>query len=68
MITEAMEICKRYGLNAPIVDQCQYNMFNREKLESEYRPLFKTYGIGTMLWSPLAAGMLSGKYNDGVVP
>jgi aryl-alcohol dehydrogenase-like predicted oxidoreductase len=67
-ISEAVELCKRFGLHAPIVEQPQYSMLQREKFEKEYRPLFERLGYGTTTWSPLAGGLLSGKYNDGNVP
>ena len=51
---------------APIADQPQYNLFTRERLEKEYAPLYRIYGYGTTVWSPLASGLLSGKYNDGI--
>ena len=51
---------------APIADQPQYNLFARERFEKEYAPLYKLYSYGTTIWSPLASGLLSGKYNDGI--
>lgn len=51
---------------APIADQPQYNLFTRERLEKEYAPLYKLYHYGTTIWSPLASGLLSGKYNNGI--
>ena len=51
---------------APIADQPQYNLFTRERFEREYDPLYKIYRYGTTIWSPLASGLLSGKYNDGI--
>jgi aryl-alcohol dehydrogenase-like predicted oxidoreductase len=53
-------------LIAPIADQPQYNLFHRERFEKEYAPLYKLYGYGTTIWSPLASGLLSGKYNNGI--
>lgn len=61
----AVELCRARGWHAPVAEQCQYNMMHRQHVESEYIPLFMMYGYGTMLWSPLAAGLLSGRYNDG---
>lgn len=65
-IMEAHRVAAQYRLIGPIVEQPQYNMFEREKLEKEYLDVFRTVGMGTTIWSPLAAGLLSGKYNDGV--
>ena len=67
-ISKAIEICERYNLNKPIVEQCQYSMLVRERFESEYRRLFSEYRYGTTIWSPLAGGILAGKYNDGNIP
>ncbi|MGZ5003150.1 MAG: aldo/keto reductase, partial [Chthoniobacterales bacterium] len=47
------------------MEQPQYNMFHREKVEREFAPLYDTVGLGTTIWSPLASGLLTGKYNDG---
>jgi len=65
-IMEATQIAEKYNLIAPIAEQCQYNAFHRERLEVEYDPLFKQYQYGTTIWSPLASGLLTGKYNDGI--
>lgn len=68
-ITEAYWIAKTEGLEPPQVEQPQYHMFHRERFEKEYYPLFKApYNIGTTTWSPLASGLLTGKYNDGIIP
>ena len=48
------------------MDQPQYNMFHREKAESEFKSLYNDIGLGTTIWSPLASGLLTGKYNDGI--
>src|ERR1700735_1895399 len=56
----------KHNLIAPIADQPQYNLFSRERFEKEYAPLYKEYKYGTTIWSPLASGILSGKYNDGI--
>lgn len=61
-ITEAHYWAEKHNLIAPIMEQPQYNMFEREKMEQDYVPLFKTFGLGTTIWSPLASGMLTGKY------
>ncbi|KAK3299842.1 NADP-dependent oxidoreductase domain-containing protein [Chaetomium fimeti] len=65
-ITEAIQIAEKHNLIAPVVEQPQYNAFHRERFEVEYAPLFRQYGYGTTTWSPLASGLLTGKYNDGI--
>ncbi len=65
-IEEAHRACGAHNLHAPIVEQPQYNLFHRIRFEAEYAPLFKGPGLGTTIWSPLASGLLTGKYNDGV--
>ena len=65
-IMEAHRVAQEYKLIAPSVEQPQYNLLERGKLENEYAMIFKTVGMGTTIWSPLAAGLLSGKYNDGI--
>ncbi len=64
-ITEAHMVARQYNLIAPVMEQPQYNMFVRDRVEVEYDQLYKTVGLGTTIWSPLASGVLSGKYNDG---
>jgi aryl-alcohol dehydrogenase-like predicted oxidoreductase len=49
-----------------VVEQPQYNLFERGKMERDYLPVFRNYGMGTTIWSPLASGLLTGKYNDGI--
>jgi aryl-alcohol dehydrogenase-like predicted oxidoreductase len=52
-----------------VVEQPQYNLFHRRRVEQEYAPLYESeHGLGTTIWSPLASGLLTGKYNDGVPP
>jgi voltage-dependent potassium channel beta subunit len=66
-ITEAVWIAKMYGLEPPQFEQPQYNMFHRERFEKEYQPLYTApYNIGTTIWSPLASGLLTGKYNTDI--
>lgn len=65
-ITEATWIAEKYNLIAPIVEQPQYNAFHRERFEIEYKPLYDQFKYGTTIWSPLASGLLTGKYNEGV--
>ena len=50
----------------PTMEQPQYNLFEREKIDKEYLDIFRNVGLGTTIWSPLASGLLSGKYNEGV--
>ena len=65
-ITEAYEFAQANGsLVAPTMEQPQYNMFAREKVEKEFAPLYGDMGLGTTIWSPLAGGLLTGKYNEG---
>ncbi|MBZ0245808.1 MAG: aldo/keto reductase [Cyclobacteriaceae bacterium] len=64
-ITEAHMVAQRYHLIGPVMEQPQYNMLVRHRVEVEYNQLYKTVGLGTTVWSPLASGVLSGKYNDG---
>lgn len=66
-IMEAHLVCQQNGWIGPVVEQPQYNLFERQKLENEYLHLFKYHGMGTTVWSPLASGLLSGKYNQGMV-
>ena len=65
-LLEAYEIAERYHLHKPTMEQPQYHLFHRERLEEEYAPLIKKYQMGTTIWSPLASGMLSGKYLEGI--
>jgi len=65
-IVEATQIAERYNLIAPVVEQPQYNAFARERFEVEYDTLYKSFTYGTTIWSPLASGLLTGKYNDGI--
>ena len=65
-IMEAHRVADRFNLIAPTVEQPQYNMFERFKMEQDYLPVFKNAGMGTTIWSPLAAGFLTGKYNNGI--
>lgn len=65
-IMEAHRVAQQYGLIGPVMEQPQYNMFERFKMEQDYLPVFKNVGLGTTIWSPLAAGFLTGKYNEGI--
>lgn len=64
-IMEAHMVAEKYHLIGPVMEQPQYNMLHRERFELEYAQLYKTVGLGTTTWSPLASGVLTGKYNDG---
>lgn len=65
-ITEAHMVARQYHLMGPTMEQPEYNLFNRKKIEKEYLQIFKNIGLGTTIWSPLASGLLTGKYNNGV--
>ena len=65
-IMKADSIARQYQLTPPSMEQPQYNMLVREKVEKEFAPLYKELGYGTTIWSPLASGILTGKYNDGI--
>jgi voltage-dependent potassium channel beta subunit len=65
-IMEAHRVAKDYRLIGPSVEQPQYNLFERNKIENEYLEVYKNVGLGTTIWSPLAAGLLTGKYNNGI--
>ena len=62
---EAHRVANQFGLIAPVIEQPQYNMFERNKVELDYLPVYQNVGLGTTIWSPLAAGFLTGKYLDG---
>ena len=65
-VLRAHKIALEHGLTPPSMEQPQYNMFERDKVEKEYLPLYERLGYGITTWSPLASGVLSGKYNDGI--
>jgi voltage-dependent potassium channel beta subunit len=65
-IMEAHRVAAAQHLIGPSVEQPQYNLFERAKMENEYLEIFKNVGMGTTIWSPLAAGLLTGIYNDGI--
>ena len=65
-ITEAHYVAERYNLIGPTMEQPEYNMFNRTKVELDYLPIYRRFGLGTTIWSPLASGLLTGKYIDQV--
>ena len=65
-IQEAYEISRKLNLTPPSMEQPEYNMFRRDKMEEEYLPLFAKEKLGTTIWSPLASGLLTGKYISGM--
>lgn len=65
-IAEAVGLARQYNLIPPSMEQPQYHMFHRRRVESELAPLHENFGIGLTTWSPLASGILTGKYNQGV--
>jgi len=67
-ITQAHAIAQAHGLTPPVMEQPQYNLLTRDKVESEFLPLYESYGLGTTIFSPLASGILTGKYNEGIPP
>lgn len=67
-IAEANAVARSLGLHAPMFEQPHYNMLHRKRFEMEYQPLYAQFGMGTTIWSPLASGLLTGKYNQKVIP
>lgn len=65
-ILDAHGVARQYGLIPPTMDQPEYNMFRRDRVELELAPLYEKMGLGTTIWSPLYYGILTGKYNNGV--
>lgn len=65
-IMEAHRIAEKYKLIGPAMEQPEYNILHRQKMENEYLMIFRTVGMGTTIWSPLASGLLTGKYNEGI--
>jgi len=65
-LMEAHRVAQHYRLIGPSMEQPQYNLFERNKVENDYLEVFKNVGLGTTIWSPLAAGLLTGKYNNGI--
>lgn len=65
-LMEANRVARDYRLIGPAMEQPQYNLFEREKMEKDYLEVFKNVGLGTTIWSPLASGLLTGKYNNGI--
>ncbi len=65
-IMEAYGIARQYNLTPPTMEQPQYNMLQRKKVDRDYHKLYTEIGLGTTIWSPLASGLLTGKYNNGI--
>jgi len=65
-IRAAWEIAERHHLHKPVMEQPQYNLLTRRKVETEYKRLYEDIGLGTTIWSPLASGLLTGKYAAGI--
>ena len=65
-ITQAHAIARQEHLTPPTMEQPQYNLLHRDKVDGEFTPLYEQHGMGTTIWSPLASGLLTGKYNDGI--
>jgi voltage-dependent potassium channel beta subunit len=65
-IRKAYDFARQEHLRPPLMEQPQYNMFHRDRVEKEYQLLYKDIGLGTTIWSPLASGLLTGKYNNGI--
>lgn len=65
-IREAWELAERHHLHKPVMEQPQYNLFVRNRVEREYRRLYETTGLGLTIWSPLSSGLLTGKYDEGI--
>ena len=65
-ISEAFAVAERHHLHKPVMEQAQYNLLERRQVEQEYLSLYQTFGLAMTTWSPLAGGLLTGKYLDGV--
>lgn len=65
-IMEAHRVAQEFKLIGPTMEQPQYNLFERYKVEKEFLPVYNFVGLGTTIWSPLASGLLTGKYNNGI--
>ena len=67
-IMAACQVADRHHLRKPVVEQPEYNLFHRARVEQEYKPLYEDIGLGLTTWSPLASGLLTGKYRAGIPP
>lgn len=66
IIDEAFRVAREHHLAPPTMEQPEYNLFTRDRVEREYAPLYAEHGLGTTIWSPLKSGLLTGKYNNGI--
>ena len=66
LVLEAADLARKHRLHPPTMEQPEYNLLHRRRVELEYAPLYGELGLGTTVWSPLASGLLTGKYNGGV--
>ena len=67
-LTKAIDLCDRKGWHRPVCDQSEYSCLSRKRFEEDQRPLYEDFKLGTTTWSPLAFGLLSGKYNSDEIP
>ena len=65
-LIEAYKLASKYRLRGPAMEQPEYNLFNRQNVEIDLKPVIDKYGLGTTIWSPLCSGMLTGKYQNGI--
>ena len=65
-LNQTFKLCEEYNMRYPTMEQPQYNILSKDRVEIEYKELFEKYSLGTTIWSPLASGLLTGKYNNGV--
>ena len=65
-LIEAYKVASKYSLRGPVMEQPEYNLFNRQNVEVNLKPIIDKYGLGTTIWSPLCSGMLTGKYQQGI--
>tara|TARA_B100000945_G_C20374429_1_gene593830 strand:- start:444 stop:1379 length:936 start_codon:yes stop_codon:yes gene_type:complete len=65
-LNQTFKLCEEYNMRYPTMEQPQYNILSKDRVEIEYKELFEKYSLGTTVWSPLASGLLTGKYNNGV--
>lgn len=68
MTLQAWEVANKLGLIGPAMEQPEYNMLHRQKIESDYVPIYQKFGLGTTIWSPLSSGVLTGKYSKDHIP
>ena len=68
LLGQAWEVANKLGMIGPAMEQPEYNMLHRQKIESDYVPIYQKYGLGTTIWSPLSSGVLTGKYSKDHIP